>query len=608
MGPQGEAGVEGSKGPRGETGLEGPKGARGPAGDAGSVGPTGARGADGLDGQSVALSVTEVEANAKCPGGGLRIDAGRDRDGDGELSEDEVDSSTYVCHGTAGQAGAAGENGAPGLPGKDGVDGEPGADGAPGLPGKDGVDGEPGADGAPGLPGKDGADGAPGLPGKDGADGEPGADGAPGLPGKDGADGNHGEDGAPGQDGLSAAIRSRFLLPGADCEYGGRAIEFGLDSNRNGALDASEVASNMTIFDCNETATWFTLPALPAVTTVYSFALARNDVDETVRLGFNFTDPTYRDEIIDVLWQGGGVYSGPQVYVTYDLDVSGVNPTWRPYEGRLTPQFYRYSELVFDGGVSHYTTNYSSFGGLIAAIRGGGAGTYALTPAHTGSRSHSIAFHEGELFGLIAQSSGLTLSTYPVQHFGTTFPNYWSTIVTLQTPASAVRSPTLIKAGSQLAGAYVSDLNTGAATIRLTSEPASIATEADFTEIGGCSDTREIKLAFTSGWLYSACLSTNNTLQVSRADITVNGAPSWEAVALGYVGTVNNFDISANASGVSLAVRRDTDLLVYDALGDSAPSFEQPLAGAFDLERTAEGIVLSVCDADGDKTLRTFVR
>ncbi len=75
---------------------------------------------------------------------------------------------------------------------------------------------------------------------------------------------------------------------------------------------------------------------------------------------------------------------------------------------------YRYSELVYDGPDSYYTTNYSSFGGLISAVKNGQAGTYALTPAFTGRRAHTIAFFDGVLYGLLAQKNvGLTLSTYP---------------------------------------------------------------------------------------------------------------------------------------------------------------------------------------------------
>ena len=100
-----------------------------------------AAGADGEDGTGIAAIVDN---------------------GDGTLTFELTDGSTFTTANLTGPAGAAG------APGADGVDGAPGADGV------DGVPGAPGADGVPGAPGADGVDGAPGA---DGVDGAPGADG-----------------------------------------------------------------------------------------------------------------------------------------------------------------------------------------------------------------------------------------------------------------------------------------------------------------------------------------------------------------------------------------------------------------------------------------------
>ena len=94
-----------------------------------------------------------------------------------------------------------------------------------------------------------------------------------------------------------------------------------------------------------------------------------------------FTDPTYRSELIasGALWDGGGVYSGANVYATYELEASA----WEAYEGRTTPQTYAHSELLVTADASYYTTNYPSFGGLLSMIKNGQTGAYALSAAYT---------------------------------------------------------------------------------------------------------------------------------------------------------------------------------------------------------------------------------
>ena len=90
-------------------GCEGDDGAPGPAaGPAGTVGPPGAAGppgADGSDGADAVGSLTERVALdapgvAPCLNGTVLTRTGRDANGDGALSEDEVDSVTTSC-GTA---------------------------------------------------------------------------------------------------------------------------------------------------------------------------------------------------------------------------------------------------------------------------------------------------------------------------------------------------------------------------------------------------------------------------------------------------------------------------------------------------------------------------
>ncbi len=92
-----------------------------------------------------------------------------------------------------------------------------------------------------------------GTNGVDGVAGSDGTDGAPGLPG---ADGTNGSDGVNGADGLTSLIN---IIPAdtALCPTGGHQIQVGLDANRNGILDSSEVnPSGATICnpDANNTA------------------------------------------------------------------------------------------------------------------------------------------------------------------------------------------------------------------------------------------------------------------------------------------------------------------------------------------------------------------
>src|SRR6185369_9896598 len=118
------------------------------------------------------------------------------------------------------------------------------------------------------------------------------------------------------------------------------------------------------------------------------------------------------------------------------------------YEGRTTPQTYAFSELVVASSASYYTTNYPSFGGLISVIRNGGKGAYALTPAFTSKKAHSIAVPVGsaDLYALAAQSgtTGLTFSKFPIAQFGVTFPNYWTNLAVLAASATTVASPQVV--------------------------------------------------------------------------------------------------------------------------------------------------------------------
>lgn len=149
----------------------------------------------GEDGVTSLLSTRSEASGSACEFGGTRVDAGRDEDGDGRLDADEVETSTYVCHGASGSSGR---------------------DGAPGVAGEDG---------ASGAAGEEGATGAPGSRGKKGDRGSPGASSA-------------------------VLIGVTAVDAGADCPASGSRVATGLDTNKNGRLDSSEEST--VEFLCNQ--------------------------------------------------------------------------------------------------------------------------------------------------------------------------------------------------------------------------------------------------------------------------------------------------------------------------------------------------------------------
>jgi MYXO-CTERM domain-containing protein len=211
---------------------------------------------------------------------GVRIDCGRDLNLDGDLDEpgEVTQDPVYVCDGHVGPSGPAGPTGptgatgATGATGPTGETGPPGPTGATGATGAMGPTGDTGATGPAGPVGPTGLTGPPGAAGTAGwtalvlVSGEPaGANCAfgghridTGLDDGDGggtaADGvlQAGEvdltsyvcDGGPGADGSSGA--SALIIvedepAGGNCPEGGKRIQTGLDDNRNGQLDDSEV-------------------------------------------------------------------------------------------------------------------------------------------------------------------------------------------------------------------------------------------------------------------------------------------------------------------------------------------------------------------------------
>ncbi len=430
--------------------------------------------------------------------------------------------------------------------------------------------------------------------------------GGSGSQGGNGTNGSKGADGIPGATGLTSLVSTSHEPAGANCEFGGVRVASGLDTNKDGVLQTEETTASASQFLCQPWPTYSELTSLPVVTTVWSFALATSADDGSARLGLMFTDPIYRQALLDAgaIQNLGSVYDGPNAYATYQIS----DVAWHPYQGRTTPQTYSFSELAVTDGNSYYSTSYPSFGGLISVIQNGTKGAYALTPVSATRKAHSIAVPLGSdsLYALVAKPGtvGLTFARFPIAQFGMTFPNMWSDLAVLDPASSMVSSPQLLVAGTKIAASYIQGAG---AVVRATASPATVAQATDVPVIGGCADATLADIAWNGSFLYLACVDSTQAFSVKRATLTDLTAATFETVATMVGSGVSALDLEADATGVSLAVRQGTAVRVFAQVTDAVPAFEAVLPGSFDLARTAQGLVLAVCDLTGDRKLRTFV-
>ena len=84
-----------------------------------------------------------------------------------------------------------------------------------------------------------------------GAVGATGAQGIQGIQGVAGTNGTNGSNGTNGVDGKNTLAKTTTETAGANCTTGGVKIEYGLDANNNGTLDASEINASLTKYVCN---------------------------------------------------------------------------------------------------------------------------------------------------------------------------------------------------------------------------------------------------------------------------------------------------------------------------------------------------------------------
>ncbi len=129
------------------------------------------------------------------------------------------------------------------------------------------------------------------------------------LAGCSGDDGMDGMDGASGANGLNSLVNTRQLPKGdADCPGGGLVFESGLDTNRNGTLDPSEVTAT-EFLECATAPQLRALhasPDAPAVNIIVNGAQALAGVDYTQ--GSGFLPVTETTEVqVEAIVPGGNV-------------------------------------------------------------------------------------------------------------------------------------------------------------------------------------------------------------------------------------------------------------------------------------------------------------
>jgi hypothetical protein len=78
----------------------------------------------------------------------------------------------------------------------------------------------------------------------------PGPAGAQGIQGVAGINGTNGTNGV---DGKNTVVKTTTEAAGANCATGGVKLEYGIDANNNGVLDAGEINATLTKYVCNGT-------------------------------------------------------------------------------------------------------------------------------------------------------------------------------------------------------------------------------------------------------------------------------------------------------------------------------------------------------------------
>ena len=219
-------------------------------------------------------------------------------------------SSIPGPQGPVGAQGPIGLTGATGAQGPQGLTGATGPQGPIGLTGATGSVGATGATGAQGPQGLTGATGPQGPIGLTGATGSVGATGAQGPQGPQGVAGTNGTNGTNGQNTL---VNTTAEPTGTNCVNGGTKVEYGLDVNNNGTLDAGEINATLTKYICNGANA--TNPNNGGNLIIYDTPGA-----------YSFTVPPGISKIIVEIWgAGGGGGSGGPRGVVLNVGCKGGN-------------------------------------------------------------------------------------------------------------------------------------------------------------------------------------------------------------------------------------------------------------------------------------------
>ncbi len=238
--------------------------------DAGEIDNTSfvCNGAGGIDGLGSLVAVSAEAAGVDCIAGGSRIEAGSDTNNDGVLDAGEVTSTSFACNGLQSlvfSSGIAAGGACGALAGTRldmGLDlNNDGALQAGEISTSavvcDGADGTDGNDGFEALVNQTAIAGGGVCGAATGVQVDSGIDANRNgsLEAGEIADtavlcnGADGSNGAPGNDGLTSLVLLTAEPAGVNCSDGGTRIEAGVDSNGNSSLEAGEITS--TGFACN---------------------------------------------------------------------------------------------------------------------------------------------------------------------------------------------------------------------------------------------------------------------------------------------------------------------------------------------------------------------
>jgi hypothetical protein len=105
--------------------------------------------------------------------------------------------------------------------------------------------------GPQGNQGPAGNNGATGPQGPSGNNGATGPQGPSGNNGATGSNGSNGSAGSNGLDGKNTLAKTTTESAGLNCTTGGVKLEYGLDANNDGTLDAGEINGSLTKYVCN---------------------------------------------------------------------------------------------------------------------------------------------------------------------------------------------------------------------------------------------------------------------------------------------------------------------------------------------------------------------